>query len=381
MRVRVLSLNVWALPPPVGHQVHERLSLVLRDLPALDCDLALFQEVWTDEARAQIIEAGLSFGYPHTWTNPGPARGGSGLLALSRWPIRSSRFRPFTLCGLPQRLTHMDYYAGKGVARLDVDIGGVYVTVFNTHMHARYAAATVDDEYQGHRTAEVIEFAEEIRSVGSPLIAVGDFNMRDTAPEYRVMQGLTGLVDVAADLDVRQPTATLDNAYRSNKGSASESRLDYIFTRGGLILGLEPVSARRVFDEPLEVAGEPGAYSDHAGVLAEIKLLRTGAMPTPPAPEALGLARELLDTGRAQAEARRRNQRISAGASLVAGAGSAWAATHLPLSRRRLLAAGLWGAAGLATASGAGLLALSEGYVREELAGYDTVGAVLGSLA
>ena len=381
MRVRVLSLNVWALPPPVGHRVHERLSLVLRDLPALDCDVALFQEVWTDEAREQMLEAGLSLGYPHAWTNPGPARGGSGLLALSRWPILSSRFRRFTLCGLPQRLTHLDYYAGKGVARLDVDIGGVYLAVFNTHMHARYAAAAADDEYQGHRTAEVIEFAAEIRSIGSPLIAVGDFNMRDTAPEYQVMKGLTGLVDAAAHLDVRQPTATLDNAYRSDKGSASESRLDYIFTRGGLILGVEPTSARRVFDEPLEVAGEPGAYSDHAGVLAEIQVVNPGVAPPPPAPGALRLARELLDTGRAQAEARRRNERIGAGVSLVAGVGSAWAATHLPLSRRRLLAAGLWSAAGLATASGAGLLALSEGYVRDELAGYETAAALLDSLA
>ena len=197
MRLRVLSLNVWALPPPIGRDVHERLSLILRDLGSLTWDIGLFQEVWTDEAREQMIAGGHALGYPHTWITPGPARGGSGLLALSRLPIRSSRFRPFSLCGLPQRLTHMDYYSGKGVARLDVDVAGQSIAVFNTHLHARYAPATTIDEYQGHRAAEVIEIAKEIRAVRGPVVAAGDFNMRDSSDEYRVLEGLTGLVDAA----------------------------------------------------------------------------------------------------------------------------------------------------------------------------------------
>ncbi|MFP6623448.1 MAG: hypothetical protein VCC20_08215 [Myxococcota bacterium] len=81
MRLRVLSLNAWALPPPVGQRVHERLSLVLRALPALECDIALFQEIWTDEARAQVIEGGRSLGYRHTWTNPGPRGAAAGCWA------------------------------------------------------------------------------------------------------------------------------------------------------------------------------------------------------------------------------------------------------------------------------------------------------------
>ena len=48
MRLRVLSLNAWALPPPVGQRVHERLSLVLRALPALECDIALFRSLPKD---------------------------------------------------------------------------------------------------------------------------------------------------------------------------------------------------------------------------------------------------------------------------------------------------------------------------------------------
>ena len=380
MRLRVLSLNVWALPPPVGRDVHARLSLILRDLAGLDWDIGLFQEVWTDEAREQMIAGGHRLGYPHSWTTPGPARGGSGLLALSRLPIRSSRFRRFSLCGLPQRLTHMDYYSGKGVARIDVELDGQSVAVFNTHLHARYAPATAIDEYQGHRTAEVIEIAKEIRGVSDPVVAAGDFNMRDSSDEYRVLEGLTGLVDDAAALDAREPTATLQNPYRLGRGARHESRIDYVFSRAGRHCGATPVRAQRFFDQPIEVAGEIGAYSDHAGVWAEIEIGGPGAVMEPPSDPAVALARELLARGRAQTEVRRRHERIAAAASVGAGVGSGWASTRPTFSRRRFLRYGLRGAAALGALWGGGLLTLSEVAVPRELQAYDAAESLLGSL-
>ncbi len=380
MRLRVLSLNVWGLPPPIGRHVNERLALVFRDLPDLDCDLALFQEVWTEEARAQMIENGRNLGYAHSWVQGG-ARGGSGLLALSRLPIQRTHFRRFTLCGLPQRITQMDYYSGKGVARLDVETPGGPVAVFNTHMHARYAPARVPDEYVGHRTGEVIEFADELRRVSEPVVAAGDFNMRDSAPEYRVLRELSGVIDAATALDVREPTATLSNVYRLARGAISESRIDYIFCRSGIDRGARPTAVRRVLDTPLRVAGEPGAYSDHAGVLAEIEIGGPGATPAPVTRAAFDRAQELLSKGRAHTLARRRNERIGAGAGVLTTA-LAIAATRRPaLSRRRFLRTAAWGLAGLSATSAVGLFTLAEAFVPEELAGYDSVEALLARIA
>lgn len=380
MRLRVLSLNVWALPFPIGRHVRERLSLVLRDLPALDCDLFLVQEVWTEAARDQLLDGGLALGYRHSWTRPGPARSSSGLLVLSRWPIRSAHFRRFGLGGLPQRLTQLDYYSGKGVVRLDIEVEGVSLAVFDTHMQARYAPAQAVDEHRGHRTAQVIEFAEEIRRVSGPLIAAGDFNMRDTAPEYMVLEGLTGLVDAAAALGAREPTSTLENPYRRDRNAMHASRIDYVFSRSGRDRGARPVAARRVFDDPLEVAGEPGAYSDHAGVMAEIEIAGPGAPLPAPAPPAVDLARTLLEVGREQTEARRVSERAFAGASLAVGFGALWTSGRSRLSRRSFLRAGLFGSTAMGAGSGIGLLALAEGCVPEELAGYDAAESLLGSL-
>ena len=68
------------------------------------------------------------------------------------------------------------------------------------------------------------------------------------------------------------PTTLADNPYRDSSVFEPESRIDYVFARPGLRRGLRILSVERVFDEALEFEQEPGAYSDHAGVLAEFAL-------------------------------------------------------------------------------------------------------------
>ncbi len=386
MRLRVLTLNVWGLPAPAGHDVEERLSLVLRDLAPLACDVALFQEVWTETGRRQLVEGARGLGFPHAWadsrpaTTRGAAGNGGGLVAVSRLPIRSARFRPYTLCGLPQRLLQMDYYAGKGLLRLDVEVGGTPVALFSTHLHARYAPAEVQDDYVGHRTGEVLELGREVRAVPGPVVAVGDFNMRDSAPEYEVLLGLTGFVDSAAALGAREPTSTLQNAYRLARGSLTESRIDYVFCRSGEQQGATPVAVRRVFDQPVTVAGETAAYSDHAGVLADVEIGGPGRPRPAIVPGTRAAAAELLREGRRQALARRRDERIGTGVAAAAALGAVRVARHDDLTRRGFLRASAWGGAGLFGLSGLGLVTLSESFVPDELQGYDAMDRLLAEL-
>jgi endonuclease/exonuclease/phosphatase family metal-dependent hydrolase len=380
MRLRVLSLNVWGLPSPVGRHVHERLALVLRELPRHACELALFQEVWTEPAREQLTRGGRALGFEHSWSQ-GPARGGGGLLVLSTRPIEAAAFRRYTLGGLPQRLTQMDYYSGKGVARLDLAIAGTEIAVFLTHLQARYSPASVPDEYVGHRTGQVIELAEEVRAVSSPVLAVGDFNMRDSSPEYAAMMQLTGFVDAAVRLDVRAPTVTLDNVYRLERKAISESRIDYVFCRSGTRVGVRPLSLARVYQEPVEVAGSPGAYSDHTGLLVEVELGGPGEAFPVVQPETLARCRALLGEGRARARVRRDQQRLGVLACAAGSAGAIGAARRTSLSRRRFLRNASFGFAGVAAGSGVSLAALAERFVPDELADYATVEATLSRLA
>ena len=50
MQVRLATLNVWALPEPLGRDVTARVDAIGHRIPSLDLDLIAFQEVWTRAA-------------------------------------------------------------------------------------------------------------------------------------------------------------------------------------------------------------------------------------------------------------------------------------------------------------------------------------------
>ena len=138
---------------------------------------------------------------------------------------------------------------------------------------------------------------------------------------------------------------------------------------------------RRVLDEPLRVAGGPGAYSDHAGVFAEIEIDQTPDERAPVPPAAFDRARKLLREGREGTLTRRRHERLLGGASILATALAIRAARRPAFSRRRFLRAATWGLAGLSATSAIGLFTLAERFIPQELAGYDSIGALLERMA
>jgi len=375
MQVRVATLNVWALPEPFGHQVRRRMRAIGAKLSGLDLDAIAFQEVWTGEARGILLRAGRKAGLPHAWYND-TALGGSGLLVLSRLPIEAVHFERFVLPGRPQRVDHPDYYGGKGFTRVRLATAAGPVIFVDTHLHARYGG-DVAHEYLAYRIGEVVQMALRLAVVREPLIAAGDFNFREGDPEYRVLQGLTRLRDVAAELGRPEPTVFRGNPFRAG-GRKTDRRIDFLFVRDGSQLGVRARETRRVFDEVFELGGKPASYSDHAGVLAEIEI--GGSSPAKAKafdPEAAGLASRLLAEGRRLAEGQRRGDRTAAGIGLGTALLAAAGVRHRRVSRRRLLRAGLEGAGILALAPCIGLSVLSEVFAPDELRAFDQLAALL----
>ena len=375
MQVRVATLNVWALPGPFGHRVRRRMKAIGAEFSSLDLDAIAFQEVWTAEARGILLRAGREAGLAHAWHND-TALGGSGLLVLSRLPIEAVHFERFVLPGRPQRVDHPDYYGGKGFARVRLATAAGPVTLVDTHLHARYGG-DVAHEYLAYRIGEVVQMALRLAVAREPLIVAGDFNFREGDPEYRVLQGLTRLRDVAAELGRPEPTVFRGNPFRAG-GRKTDRRIDFLFVRDGSQLGVRARETRRVFDEVFELGGKPASYSDHAGVLAEIEI--GGSSPAKAKafdPEAAGLASRLLAEGRKLAEGRRRGDRTVAGIGLGTALLAAAAVRHRRVSRRRLLRTGLEGAGILALVPSVGLSVLSEVFAPDELRAFDDLAALL----
>ena len=375
MRLRLVTLNVWGLPEPLARDVVDRVEAIAAHLRQVEVDVVCFQEAWTWEVKKRLMATASGSRYPHAWCRK-ENFGGGGLLVLSRLPILEARFIPYVLKGLPQRIHHADYYAGKGFAHLRLATEGGSVSVVNTHLHAQYAGDGVS-EYVGIRSGQVVQLAAYLTDIAEPLLVAGDFNIDEGKPEYRALEGLSGVSDTAVTLDQRQGTSRRANPYREGKTSP-DSRIDYVFYRRGVSSTVKPVALQRVFDQIFQIDGRPASYSDHDGLLAEFEISERA--PTPlgdPQPQAIALAAKLLEEGRAQAQQRRMRERVMAGAAFAVGSVAFIRPLRDRVSRRRFLRRSLLALPLVAVPSGTGLLVLSEICVQEELQAYDEVCALL----
>jgi len=377
MRIRVATLNVWALPGPLAPNVGARMQAIGQRLASLDLDAIAFQEVWTEGARNRLVAAGRAAGLPGAWHHP--AGFGGGLLVLTRLPIRSARFDPFSLRGNPIRPDHPDYYGGKGWATLELATRAGPLMFVDTHLHARYTR-DVPHAYRAHRVGQIAELALASRELQHPVVMLGDFNFGDDNPEHAILTGLTGLSDVAAELDTPSATVLRENPYRAYSRKP-DRRVDYVFARDGGGTAVVPLRTRRVFDERLDLDGAPASCSNHAGVFAELELVPgAGRALAGPSPSAVSLASQFLSEGRHQAKQRRRGDRAWAGAGLGAAALASLGMRAPRVSRRRLLRTALQAGALLALTPGVGFSIVSEVLAPEELRAFDQLAARLSQL-
>ena len=366
MKLRLLSLNVWALTPPIGRHVEARLRAIGAELSAMELDIAAFQEVWDESAARLLIEAGHEAGLVHHWPNA-ESPGGGGLLVLSRLPIRSARFEAFELAGFPEAIQHSDYWGGKGVAELTFGAGSEQFALLTTHLHAAYGPRE-QDRYIGHRVGQVLQLAERVRALEIPVVVAGDLNFEESFEEFAILRGATGLRDVARERDAMFATVLGSNPYRSPEDA--EKRIDYVFCRDGRTTTVRSTQIKRALAEPVQIAGEAGAFSDHAGLLASFKIGLGQPTLRRQYPESVQAATRLLEVGQRDALGRQAGQRAAAAAGLL-GAPLFWAiGRHPSLSRRKLLR---WALAGAAVASGAvggASLFRSESLRADELAAF-----------
>ncbi len=260
--------------------------------------------------------------------------------------------------------------------RLSLKIPGGRLCLVNTHLHARYANSRENNDYVGHRAAQVVELAAGLTETREPVVALGDFNLRENSPAYRAMIGMSRLRDVAVALDHRQNTILWENPYR-RRGAQPGIRLDYAFTRDGDTRGVRPLHVGRVLDESFQIDGHHGSYSDHAGLLAEVEI---GGTPQPmqlPEKLALDLATALLSVGREKAQLRRSEDRLWAGTGALASMATMVMAQRAGMTRRRMLRAIFFGVPAAGLLSCAGITTLAEGFVPEELRGYDEIEKVV----
>jgi endonuclease/exonuclease/phosphatase family metal-dependent hydrolase len=376
MRFSVGTLNAWALPEPLSKSVRARMNAIGRRLPALDLDVMAFQEVYSPDAKEILTRAAADAGFTYQWDAGQRLSSSGGLLIVSRLPIEQRYFEAFTISGQAERaLANGEFLSGKGFALVRVRTEAGPVQILTTHLHARYSRYA-SHLHVAHRAAQIIQIAAQTEQTKVPLVLLGDFNFLEGEDDYQLLNGLTSVRDVAAELSLRRPTAAADNPYRA---STKDWRKDFVFARDCRKQGLKALKIERIFDDPIQIAGGRAAYSDHYGLAAELSLVEPIKRLPISVPEPHQLGERLLLEGRHLSETRRQDQRSMS----IVGAGTAIACSASAQqitgrSTRRMLLRGLLatGAIGALTPS-----LLSEILIPQEIRAFENAQATLARLS
>ncbi|XP_026055064.1 sphingomyelin phosphodiesterase 2a [Carassius auratus] len=329
-RLRVFSLNCWGIRF-FSQLCAERYEMIGELLGREQHDIVLLQEVWS-ERDFLFLKRKLSSCHPHThYFKSGVI--GSGLAVFSRHRIQDALLYQYSLNGYPYMLRHGDWFGGKAVGLVIVDVSGLKAHVYVTHLHAEYCRA--QDQYLSHRTVQSWELLQFVRhtSCGADLVVLGgDLNMHPQDLGNRLLRSHTGLRDCYTETDTFDGcedghTLIADNHFTKNHDLVPFEkgiRIDYILMKGSqrMTVKCESLSTTKG-----PVADKPFPYSDHEALTAELTLLHSedsrqhgssGPLAVSEQMDVVTEARAVVKEGLCQTEALRdRAMRLVLGALLL----------------------------------------------------------------
>ncbi len=150
---------------------------------------------------------------------------GSGLATFSRFPIKQTFFKRFSLNGEPHRIFHGDWFSGKGVGASRIQLpSGRILDFYNTHLHAEYDCHT--NFYMVHRMCqlqELVQFVELSSRTDNLVVVVGDLNTIPDSFPYELLFSKHALSTYSPLVDTWQLANGTKIGGRIMKGSESET--------------------------------------------------------------------------------------------------------------------------------------------------------------
>ncbi|XP_072237801.1 sphingomyelin phosphodiesterase 2 isoform X1 [Leuresthes tenuis] len=275
LSVRVFSLNCWGIRYLSKH-CPQRYHMIGEMLRKEEHDIVLLQEVWSEKDYLCLKkELATSHPYSHYFKS---GVIGSGLAIFSKHRIHDTFLYRYSLNGYPYMAHHGDWFGGKAVGMVVLNLGSLTANVYVTHLHAEYSRDK--DSYLPHRVVQAWELQQFIRhtSAGADVVILGgDLNMHPQDLGNRLLMSYTGLRDSyveTAKFDGCEDGMTLiaENPFISKKELVPFEkgiRIDYILFKGSssteIHCGFMSTTKGSVPDHPFP-------YSDHEALTAELTL-------------------------------------------------------------------------------------------------------------
>ncbi|WP_420631027.1 endonuclease/exonuclease/phosphatase family protein [Candidatus Leptofilum sp.] len=257
--LRILSLNMLHGYPDFAF-LEQRTELLSQEIGRLDADIVLLQEVpWTKEygqIGQQLAEWG-NFNYAYYRANGNHALIGfeEGSVILSHFPLENITF------------TELHPPAGFFENRIVLHATALSphgpIDLFVTHL------TNGKQTINAAQTEALLTFVQN--EATHPSLVVGDFNAPEDSPQ------IVALADLWQDgYRLAHPEAVGATCCVSDISNALikplQTRIDYLFVVPHAESTLTIVEIDRVFVEPFETANGRLWLSDHAGLLATIRI-------------------------------------------------------------------------------------------------------------
>ncbi|XP_051517342.1 sphingomyelin phosphodiesterase 2-like isoform X1 [Myxocyprinus asiaticus] len=277
-KLRVFSLNCWGIRFLSQHCA-ERYEMIAELLDRERHDVALLQEVWS-ERDFLFLKRKLSSSHPHThYFKSGVI--GSGLAVFSKHTIQDALLYQYSLNGYPYMLCHGDWFGGKAVGLVIVNMFGMKAHIYVTHLHAEYSRA--QDEYLPHRIVqswELLQFVRHTSCEADMVILGGDLNMHPQDLGNRLLRAHIGLRDCFTETDKFDGcedghTLIADNHFTKKQDLVPFEkgiRIDYILMKGSKRVNMKCESLSTTKGS---VANKPFPYSDHEALIADFVLMQS----------------------------------------------------------------------------------------------------------
>ena len=258
--LKVLTLNTWGLPMPLGQKINERMSRIASAIT--DYDVVFLQETFDNKFKEL---PGISqFPYIHFPDHGHVGHLRSGLMTLSKYPIVEKKLKSFNHCLYPDCMAH------KGILFTRIahpQLG--YVDLYNTHYQSRQGKAA--KEVRSHADNALMQTMVLENHQYYPTILAGDFNFVPKGPEYLDLMKRLPLVDTflaQKDLALGKKNKRFQDTIRfPYQSSKSWDRIDYIFALKNSPFEMGVKHSKVVFNTPYK-----GVYlSDHNGVSSVIQ--------------------------------------------------------------------------------------------------------------
>lgn len=270
----VLAYNVKCLPFPkkctkakmkrIGEILNERRQ------KGTAPDVVMIQEGFDDDINYLVDNAGYKNKYY------GPARNdkhpdeksqkhlkvtGSGLIILSDLPFIHAANRPFK----SRDCTSWDCYSNKGMALVNMNIGGQLISFVTTHMNA--GEGEKKDLMRVHQIEDAARFLNDYYNTNHPLVFAGDFNTKPHRDSWIPMTKKTN-TSVVGELCLKSQSCTVDP--ETVLEDVVKNTNDHHLLAKQQLSRLFPVHLERNFAEKIDDGQE---LSDHLGYEVRYRLI------------------------------------------------------------------------------------------------------------